>query len=254
MKALGDNNEWRTLEMRDAYYCPSAPYNLFPTSYIAKRGGVMAIMKNNQLVITNIEGETIVRGRMENGLGVLSIKPIDKTKKLFLIEKVSLEKMHQRLAHTAKDNIRQMLRTQDVKGLEVKDANSEFTCNECTEARMTKPHVEYYGSRPQYAPGESFSADVCGPIGVPSLQKNEYFIICKDENTCYRDIYFTKDRSMKNVVPLIMDYIEKMETQNNIKIKRFRSDNGYEFCNNQLGTYLSEKGIIHKPTVVESPH
>ena len=48
-------------------------------------------------------------------------------------------------------------------------------------------------------------------------------------------------------------YINLIETQANVKVKRLRSDNGLEFTGRNLESLLHEKGIIHELTQVEGP-
>lgn len=51
----------------------------------------------------------------------------------------------------------------------------------------------------------------------------------------------------------IKDYITKIERQTDKKIKRFRTDNGLEYCNKDLITYFNQLGIKHERSNAETP-
>lgn len=55
------------------------------------------------------------------------------------------------------------------------------------------------------------------------------------------------------VVQIIRKYIAKVERDKGLKVKRFRMDNGLEYCNRQTRELFDELGIKHERTCVETP-
>ena len=51
----------------------------------------------------------------------------------------------------------------------------------------------------------------------------------------------------------IQTYINIVEKQANVQVKKMRSDNGLEFCNSSLDEHLNDHGIVHELTQVEGP-
>lgn len=76
-----------------------------------------------------------------------------------------------------------MLRHESVHGLQnVRDTDiTRIDCLPCIEGHMIKPHAPYYGPRFGIIRGQSFSADLAGPL-LESLSGNVYFMIIKEIN------------------------------------------------------------------------
>ena len=49
------------------------------------------------------------------------------------------------------------------------------------------------------------------------------------------------------------EFLCLIETQFNVKLKIFRSDNGTEFINRKFSNLFREKGIIHQTTCINTP-
>jgi transposase InsO family protein len=50
-----------------------------------------------------------------------------------------------------------------------------------------------------------------------------------------------------------MEFKDLVENQTGLKIKRLRSDNDTEYCNNAFGNFYRICGIIHETTVPYTP-
>jgi transposase InsO family protein len=50
-----------------------------------------------------------------------------------------------------------------------------------------------------------------------------------------------------------INFKDLAENQTGLKIKRFRSDNGTEYCNSAFGNFYRKCGIIHETTVRYTP-
>jgi len=60
-------------------------------------------------------------------------------------------------------------------------------------------------------------------------------------------------KSKEEIKICVRDYVTRIERENDKKIKRFRTDNGLEFCNQELSTFFKSVGIKHKKLNVETP-
>ena len=242
------DGRWIDSIIHDVYYVPQCPFNLWTPKSLLKEGLCIKENDNGEVKLTNSKG-TFLEGRHENGLIWLYIRAHKNF--IFAHTPVDTETWHKRLAHTSATKIKLMSRNNAVDGLESIEEN-EYICDSCLRTRATKPPAPFHGKRERVKAGESFSTDLCGPFPL-SIHNNKYFLICKDEATSYREIYFTKSKSAKEVMGKIESYINLIETQVNTKVKRMRSDNGLEFTNTELEEYLQNKGIIHELTQVEGP-
>jgi len=76
---------------------------------------------------------------------------------------------------------------------------------------------------------------------VHSLRRNRYFLLIKDEESSFRQVYFQKNKN--ETTKTVKDAINFITNQTGNSVKMFRSDNGTEYVNQELNDFLSEKGI-----------
>lgn len=241
-------DKWVDAIIHDVYYIPACPFNLWTPKSLLKEGICIKEDDKGHVKLSNANG-TILEGKNEHGLIWLHIRQV--RHQLLLHKTLNTKLWHQRLAHTDPAKIKLMSKNQAVKGLgEVEDV--DFKCEPCLRTRATKPRTQSFGKREDVKPGEAFSCDLSGPF-IESIHSNKYFVICKDEATGYREIYFTRSKSATEVSEKVASYIKFIETQVNVKVKRMRTDNGLEFTGKTLEEIIREKGIIHELTQVEGP-
>ena len=95
-------------------------------------------------------------------------------------------------------------------------------------------------------------SDLWGSPNVPhSLSKCQYFITFIDDFSRKVWIYFlkTKDQAFSK----FLEWKALVETQTERKIKRLRTDNGLEFCNEEFDSYCTQQGIVRKHTCSGTP-
>lgn len=130
-----------------------------------------------------------------------------------------------------------------VDGLEIKKQSSTIECEDCA---TNKGHAVSHKDRSQSRadlPGSSLHLDTVGPIREASLAGSKYFVLCKDEASSYRKVDFIESKSE------IPDVVKKMITQAEFETKnktaQISTDNGTEFVNKRLASFLEENGITH---------
>ncbi|XP_076544682.1 uncharacterized protein LOC117610925 [Osmia lignaria lignaria] len=126
-----------------------------------------------------------------------------------------------------------------------------YTCDACCIGKATKSPCKSLKVRQTNHICELIHPDVYGPLPVQSVGGNRYFITFIDDFSrivsmkCLKTKYEVKDA--------VRDYITRTERQTRKKIKRFRTDNGLEYCNSDLSTYFNQLGIKHERSNVETP-
>lgn len=60
-------------------------------------------------------------------------------------------------------------------------------------------------------------------------------------------------KSKDEVKTCLQDYITRIECEKDKKVTRFRTDNGLEYCNQELSTFFKSVGIKHERSNVETP-
>lgn len=86
---------------------------------------------------------------------------------------------------------------------------------------------------------------------IKSIGGAKYFLTFTDDYSRKVTVYCL--RSKDEVVEYVRKYIARVERETDRKIKRFRSDNGLEYCNKTLKRMFDEMGIKHERTNVDTP-
>ncbi|XP_071719288.1 uncharacterized protein [Rutidosis leptorrhynchoides] len=99
--------------------------------------------------------------------------------------------------------------------------------------------------------GELIHLNVWGPYRIQSREGYKSFLTIVDDFTRAVWVYLlkTKDQVFDNFV----EFHNLIKNQFNVDIKVIRSDNGTEFCNNQMETFCHTKGIIHQTSCPYTP-
>jgi len=80
---------------------------------------------------------------------------------------------------------------------------------------------------------------------------SRYFITFTDDFS--RNVTVLCISSKEEVKSCVKSYIARIEREKDRKVKRFRTDNGLEFCNKELSEYFRSAGIKHEKSNVETP-
>nr|XP_034195290.1 uncharacterized protein LOC117611448 [Osmia lignaria] len=157
---------------------------------------------------------------------------------------------HARFGHINNKSIDTLAIRGFVKGLENVKMDSE-QCPGCCVGKSTKAPCKKISGRQSNEILELTHSDICGPIQVSSIGGARYFMTLIDDFSRKAEVHFLKN---KNEVPqIIQQYIVKVERQKSLKVKRFRTDNGLEFCNRETKELFDSLGIKHERTCVETP-
>ncbi|KAJ9546922.1 hypothetical protein OSB04_019465 [Centaurea solstitialis] len=100
-------------------------------------------------------------------------------------------------------------------------------------------------------PLDMLHMDLCGPMRVESLARKKYMLVLVDEYSRYTWLEFLRAKS--DVADLIIAFIKRIQVLLGRQVKKLRSDNGTEFQNVKLQSFLEEVGISHNFSVVRTP-
>ena len=161
----------------------------------------------------------------------------------------NLKTWHERMGHLNLKAMQKLLSTQGVDGVGV-NGNSKFFCDEC---QMNKSHKLPFSKETKRVtqPGEMIHSDVCGPMSETSLGGARYYVSFIGDSTSYRYVYFIKHKidAVESFITLDKLLRNKFER----RIKTLRTDNGKEYVNERLTSYLKKQGITHERTAPYTP-
>ncbi|KAI3735537.1 hypothetical protein L6452_15038 [Arctium lappa] len=93
--------------------------------------------------------------------------------------------------------------------------------------------------------------DLCGPISVQSLSGKKYILVLIDEYSRYTWIGFIRAKS--DVPDILIRLLKRLQVLFDTKVQKLRSDNGTEFRNAKINSYLSEEGITPNFSAARTP-
>lgn len=158
---------------------------------------------------------------------------------------------HQRFCHLGYDNLKKLVVQDMVHGLKCDFSCNFDVCEHCCNGKNMRKPFPSINTKRDTVPLELIHSDVCGKLNPKSLGGAEYFVSFIDDSSRYCWIYMLKCKS--EVFKVFKEFKTLVENQYNAKIKRFRSDNGGEFCSNEFENFFRENGIKHEKTVPKSP-
>jgi hypothetical protein len=116
-----------------------------------------------------------------------------------------------------------------------------FRCPSCIPSKST-PMVPHSTHKQALKLFDLVHSDLSGRFSTKSLGENEYYIAFIDDFSCFSWVYFLKKKC--DAVKAIKDFTKLIQTQFNTTIKSFQMDNGSEYINSEVETYLADNGII----------
>jgi hypothetical protein len=158
---------------------------------------------------------------------------------------------HQRLGHLNTDAIRKLANGAATR-VEIEGGNEhlESDCLACIEGKQHKTPFKTGCTRATWV-GELLHMDLAGPMETQSFDNKRYFIIIIDDYS--RAIWTSPIASKLEVIPKVWEYIAQLENAFSVKVQSVMADNGTEFVNSEMNTYLKSKGIALFNSVPYTP-
>ena len=160
-------------------------------------------------------------------------------------KEINIVTAHRRLGHLSEGHLRRL--PQVSKGLTVK-GTFQF-CEECALAKQTRRNFTDRPKRTKERLGK-IHMDLSGPHPT-SVRGERYFLLLLDEATRKRWVIFLKQKS--DTPGALRAFLTQMETQTDLKVKCWHSDNGGEFISKVMEEINKTNGIIHEPTAPYNP-
>ena len=246
-----DGKKWRSLTLQSVLFVPEfGDSSLISMGVILDKGLDVDIHANDIRVLK--EGEVLVTAKREAGqLFRLLIRNEGQTSArggtaLAAKTGASLKVWHERLAHASVSKIKSIIGKGVINGLDVTD-DADFFCSACQIGKMTQKPFKSARRRDCKA-GEILHADLLD-YEISSAGGNNYILVIVDEASGYKYPIFLKSKGQ--TADKLIAFIKRAETETGNMCKRIRTDNGTEFVNQHVSSYLLKEGIIHEKSV---PH
>ncbi|CAN1338667.1 Retrovirus-related Pol polyprotein from transposon TNT 1-94 [Linum perenne] len=244
------------IQLSPLLYVPNLNCNLVSISQLTKDLHCKAVFgKYDCELQEEISGRTIAKSELENALYIIKGEDLESgagkggVKTALISSRDSIESQvmlwHTRLGHPSFGYLEKLL----PKLFLNKKANF-YQCETCQLAK----HTRNMYSSVNYKPTQPFSivhSDVWGPTKVKNLNGARWFITFIDDHTRITWTYLMKDKSETS--QLFKEFHAMVKTQFHTNILVLRTDNARDYFNSVMGNYLSQEGIIHCSSCVDTP-
>lgn len=235
-------------KISDVLYVPRLATSLLSVSSLTTKGyDVLFTSKGATITLAGgcqLTGQVIATGSNYKGMYKLDV---DKSHALYTPTKESPLLWHRRLGHL-NANTMQLLKSKLV-GI---DFSGKFTekCVPCLQGKLAKKPFKSSCSKSSKVL-QLIHSDLCGPMSTHSWGGALYLLTFTDDFSRKTFGYLLKSKS--EVFTKFVEFKHLVENQTGEKIKVLRSDNGREYVNKDMSTFLKENGIIHQTTVPYTP-
>jgi transposase InsO family protein len=100
-------------------------------------------------------------------------------------------------------------------------------------------------------PLEMLHMDLFDPITYISIGGNKYGLVIVDDYSGFTWVSFLQDKSETQEV--LKMFLKRVQNEFDAKVKKIRSDNGFEFKNTKVEDFLDEEGIKHEFFTLYTP-
>ncbi|KAJ9180876.1 hypothetical protein P3X46_009068, partial [Hevea brasiliensis] len=128
---------------------------------------------------------------------------------------------------------------------------SVLECESCQFAKHHRlPSVSRVNKRAS-SPFELVHSDVWGPCSVTSKTGFRYFVTFVDDYSRVTWLYLMKNRS--ELFSIFCAFCNEIKTQFNISVRILRSNNAKEYFSAQFLSYMTQNGILHQSSCMDTP-
>ncbi|PPR84446.1 hypothetical protein GOBAR_AA36262 [Gossypium barbadense] len=234
--------------LTDVRHIPEMKKNLISLSTLDKKGfrysaegGVLKVFSG---------ALTVIRGNLERGLYFLdgsSVTGVAGVSSSDDLDSDTTKLWHMRLGHMSERGLSVLSK----RGLLSGQCTGKLNfCEHCVFGKQTRVKFST-GIHKTKGTVDYFHSDLWGPSPTISKGGYRYLLTFIDDYSRKVWVYFLK--SKYEVLINFKQFKALIENQTGKKIKRFRTDNGLEFCSGEFNEFCKNEGIVRHRTVRRTP-
>ncbi|GKC48783.1 retrovirus-related pol polyprotein from transposon TNT 1-94 [Tanacetum coccineum] len=158
---------------------------------------------------------------------------------------------HHPLSHLKFDSINLFSNNDIVIGLPKLKFVKDHLCSSCElgKAKRKSFHTKTTSSLKRRL--QLLHMDLCGPMGVKSINGKKYVLVIVDDYSRYTRTHFL--RSKDETPDVLIDFLRLIQRGLHAQVRTVRTDNGTEFLNKTLHAYFAQEGIEHQTSIARTP-
>lgn len=259
-----------TVELRNVLFVPTMIHNIVSSGKVSSRGGRVIIDDGGVSIQRHADNVTILTGTLRNGMYHLharlhDVMPDSADDMLSTVGStddehdgcalaasaaITLQVAHERLGHLNATQVKKLVSSNAVTGLQVSDPHSELpSCTTCHQAKQTRGSFPASHSRAR-KPLEIVHMDTIGPVQQQGYDGSRYAVPVHDDYSSFCDVISVvgKDQISDAVIELLAYW----ERQTGYPLLCIRSDNGTEF-QGDLASWCKHHGVKREYSAVYTP-
>ncbi|KAI3719007.1 hypothetical protein L6452_19894 [Arctium lappa] len=234
-----------TVTIKRVLYVEGLDHNLFSTSQFCD-SQFQVRFTDKCCYIEDKDGRAVFKAKRNANLYSVNFPTLSASRPVCLIAKASRAESwiwHRRLSHQNFDAINQLARQGIIKGLPELRFEKNSLCPACEMGKMKRTSHKAKTKFSSSTPLELIHMDLCGPMRTQSINGKKYILVMIDEYSRYTWLKFLRNKS--DAAELIIEFLKKIQVRLQLPVISLRSDNGTEFKNEKLQSYLISVGISH---------
>ncbi|KAJ9560873.1 hypothetical protein OSB04_006033 [Centaurea solstitialis] len=210
--------------------------------------------RETRCCVRTYDGQELIEGTRRSNLYTVNFRKQRPFTEVCLLSKATFNQnvmWHRRLSHLNYATINQLAKTGLVTGLPSLRFTKEQLCSACEMGKIKKSShmlkVEHNISKPL----QLLHMDLCGPMRVQSINGRKYVLVIVDDFSRYTWVNFL--RSKDGASDIIISFIRNVQVRLQLPVQVIRTDNGTEFKNRKLDSFLDSVGITHTFSAARTP-
>ncbi|KAH9650266.1 hypothetical protein KPL70_026310 [Citrus sinensis] len=233
-------------ELKQVRYVPELKRNLISLGMLDQIGCRVRIESGELMIVK--DSQVIMKGSRKNGVFILDGDVVSGEVRMSVADTTDKIKIwHLRLGHIGERGLKE-LEKQGVFG-DDKLGNLDF-CEDCVLGKATRSSFKrlVHKSKDKL---KYVHSDLWGLAQQISLGGNSYFLSFIDNFSRKVWVYTLKNKDQ--VFDKFKEWKFLVENQTGKKLKKLRTDNGLEFCNQRFDKYCAKEGVMRHRTVRLTP-
>jgi hypothetical protein len=252
VKGLGKIAITTKHSISNVFLVESLGYNLLSASQLCHMGYNCLFTNIDVSVFRRSDGSLAFKGVLDDKIYLVDFSKENADLDACLIAKTNMGWLwHCRLAHVGMKNLHKLLKEEHVLGLTDVYFGKDRPCAACQVGKQVGSNHQSKIVMTTSRPLELLHMDLLGPVVYLSIRRSKYGLVIVDDFSCFTWVFFVQDKSKTQGT--LKRFLRRAQNEFELKVKKIRSDNGFEFKNLQVEEYLEEEGIKHEFSATYTP-
>ena len=242
-----------SITIKRVSYVEGLGHNLFSVGQFCD-DDLEVVFRKSWCKVRTEDGEELLKGTRDTNLFTINLNDAQPTSNLCLMSKASAQQSwlwHRRLSHLNFKTINLLVKNRLVDGLPELKYDKDHLCPACEMGKMKKSSHKSKPFPNTKSPLHLLHMDLCGPMRIQSINGKKYVLVIVDDFSRYTWVFFL--RSKDETPEQIINFLKVTQVNLQLPVRIIRSDNGTEFKNKTLDSYLISVGINHQFSATRTP-